>query len=1168
MTPKLSARSSLTSRVRAMVPMLFGAVVILMGVTVYSTASISAYPRVPDGVNPTSATASASAFAEAVGIGALGSTRVTVSSDSVAATWFTLNSLSASEAAGLPIYYWTVNDESSDCSIDVLLDGSVGGFRCPADAVSSISAEALVSWADAHTTTAGAEESDVDSILNGSGSGRTLVWSDAAYGDAVVEYTLARENDTVVMQDSLVPPASEQSAIERSSFIGEAISMIGFVSCLILLVLAVGSLLRSPVGRVSSRLLTVITLVLTALVMCSAANSLTSTTIVPPPGVSESTYIQALFLSNGFAAALLLLTVKICGEAGVSFTPPSGGCVLGRVTCLPRRQVGLGLVTAAVWLAVCSVVYAWTNENGLTSVSLSQPDDFAAASAFPLAAPLLSSLVAAFQEEVLFRWFALRYIASRTRSLALAITVTAVLWALIHAGYRVIPPASRVIELVLLGIILSVLSLRYGVITAIVAHFAIDYITEALPLARIASPPETVILMVLLALPASTCFIRWTRTPIDRLEKIEMAGSGSEPAKTDAHRRQLATRLPLPRSGEPTEKRTDAITVRAACKVFDDITALHTVSCTMQYGKINCLLGPNGAGKTTLIHVIIGQETLTDGGVELRVQRTSPHHACAIGYVPDASLVYPLLTVREHLRLIEAVYQLPRFDMSNENDLLRRFGLGRHANHLASKLSKGLKKRPSRRLSRPCSHGGVGRSEHMTRAVHALLSARWRGVRNRMAALLSHWPGRVGGLVTVIIILRLIHGLACTPASASGTGSMSIATTVLFLLAGQLALTSLRLASGCAAWAWPRWRLVLAGVWIIPAAGCIALILLRLPSQGTDAFLTCAGLFALVDDHVGCAVAICLLFFTISSSAVIRVAPRLVPIWASTSRQIATIIDLAHEADAAAALALTQPSRTRSRSIPRSLAGPKGFLGRQLMEAHRRKIGRALAAQVVCACAQSWLVARFLPSWWFFAFLAIGSFVVPQAVLDGALSEVRYPAFITAGVHDRRRALTACLWSCVLPASRAVLLLLLTSLSAITAGISPRFGLIAVGCAITWASFAACCSSAGALTRLFRSRTRAPRASVAVASLGGPVLLAAGQAAAHLPVSHTTASGVLVLVVQAAVALVLSWALLYIAISAGTDKRHTILSDDTPSALTNDLLADTGTKREERNDVQ
>ena len=1166
MTPKLSARSSLTSRVRAMVPMLFGAVVILMGVTVYSTASISAYPRVPDGVNPTSATASASAFAEAVGIGALGSTRVTVSSDSVAATWFTLNSLSASEAAGLPIYYWTVNDESSDCSIDVLLDGSVGGFRCPADAVSSISAEALVSWADAHTTTAGAEESDVDSILNGSGSGRTLVWSDAAYGDAVVEYTLARENDTVVMQDSLVPPASEQSAIERSSFIGEAISMIGFVSCLILLVLAVGSLLRSPVGRVSSRLLTVITLVLTALVMCSAANSLTSTTIVPPPGVSESTYIQALFLSNGFAAALLLLTVKICGEAGVSFTPPSGGCVLGRVTCLPRRQVGLGLVTAAVWLAVCSVVYAWTNENGLTSVSLSQPDDFAAASAFPLAAPLLSSLVAAFQEEVLFRWFALRYIASRTRSLALAITVTAVLWALIHAGYRVIPPASRVIELVLLGIILSVLSLRYGVITAIVAHFAIDYITEALPLARIASPPETVILMVLLALPASTCFIRWTRTPIDRLEKIEMTGSSPRPAKADAHRRQLATRLS--RSGEPTERRASAITVRAACKVFDDITALHNVSCTMQYGRISCLLGPNGAGKTTLIHVVIGQETLTDGSVELRVQRTSPHHACAIGYVPDASLVYPLLTVREHLRLIEAVYQLSRFDMSNENDLLRRFGLERHANHLASKLSRGLKKRPSRRLSRPCSHGGVGRSEHMTRAVHALLSARWRGVRNRMAALLSHWPGRVGGLVTVIIILRLIHGLACTPASASGTGSMSIATTVLFLLAGQLALTSLRLASGCAAWAWPRWRLVLAGVWIIPAAACIALILLRLPSQGTDAFLTCAGLFALVDDHVGCAVAVCLIFSAISSSAVIRVSPRLVPIWASTGRQIATIIDLAHEADAAAALALAQSSRARSRSIPRSLAGPKGFLGRQLMEAHRRKIGRALAAQVVCACAQSWLVARFLPSWWFFAFLVIGSFVVPQAVLDGALSEVRYPVFVMASVHDRRRALAACLWSCILPASRAVLLLLLTSLSAITAGISLRFGLIAAGCAITWASFAACCSSAGALTRLFRSRTRAPRASAAVASLGGPVLLAAGQAAAHLPVSHTTASGVLVLVVQAAVALVLSWALLCIAISAGADNRYTILSDDTPSALTNDLLADTGTKREERNDVQ
>ena len=46
----------------------------------------------------------------------------------------------------------------------------------------------------------------------------------------------------------------------------------------------------------------------------------------------EAAYIQALFFSNGFAAALLFLTVKICGEAGAALTPPSGGCLLGRVT--------------------------------------------------------------------------------------------------------------------------------------------------------------------------------------------------------------------------------------------------------------------------------------------------------------------------------------------------------------------------------------------------------------------------------------------------------------------------------------------------------------------------------------------------------------------------------------------------------------------------------------------------------------------------------------------------------------------------------------------------------------------------------------------------------------------------------------------------------------------
>ena len=64
-----------------------------------------------------------------------------------------------------------------------------------------------------------------------------------------------------------------------------------------------------------------------------------------------------------------------------------------------------------------------------------------------------------------------------------------------------------------------------------------------------------------------------------------------------------------------------------------------------------------------------------------------------VGYVPDSSLVYPLLTVREHLRLVEAVYDVIRLDAGQETMLLESLGLEEHADHLASKLSKGLKKR-------------------------------------------------------------------------------------------------------------------------------------------------------------------------------------------------------------------------------------------------------------------------------------------------------------------------------------------------------------------------------------------------------------------------------------------------------------------------------------------
>ncbi|WP_233188126.1 ABC transporter ATP-binding protein [Actinomyces qiguomingii] len=113
----------------------------------------------------------------------------------------------------------------------------------------------------------------------------------------------------------------------------------------------------------------------------------------------------------------------------------------------------------------------------------------------------------------------------------------------------------------------------------------------------------------------------------------------------------------------------------------------------VRYGTITCILGPNGAGKSTLMRILVGHEAISHGSARIALPGDDTFANRAVGYVPDSSLVYPLLTVREHLRLVEAVYDLGRFSQTQEEHFLEALGLDEHADVLASKLSKGLKKR-------------------------------------------------------------------------------------------------------------------------------------------------------------------------------------------------------------------------------------------------------------------------------------------------------------------------------------------------------------------------------------------------------------------------------------------------------------------------------------------
>ena len=122
-------------------------------------------------------------------------------------------------------------------------------------------------------------------------------------------------------------------------------------------------------------------------------------------------------------------------------------------------------------------------------------------------------------------------------------------------------------------------------------------------------------------------------------------------------------------------------------------------------GEALVLLGPNGAGKTTLLQVCAGVLVPDTGTVCVQVAGSSraPHEADArraIGFVPQATAVYPRLTVLENLRFFGELFGLRGALLEERsNEALRIADLTPRAHDRAGSLSGGTQ----RRLSFACA---------------------------------------------------------------------------------------------------------------------------------------------------------------------------------------------------------------------------------------------------------------------------------------------------------------------------------------------------------------------------------------------------------------------------------------------------------------------------------
>ena len=130
---------------------------------------------------------------------------------------------------------------------------------------------------------------------------------------------------------------------------------------------------------------------------------------------------------------------------------------------------------------------------------------------------------------------------------------------------------------------------------------------------------------------------------------------------------------------------------------YGNLTVLRDVSFTVPSGKIVGLIGLNGAGKSTTIKHIIGLLTPQTGTIDLdgtTLMQNPTDFRANLAYVPETPVLYPELTLREHLEMTIMAYDLDAKAAWEAADrMLKKFRLDNKLDWFPAKFSKGMQQK-------------------------------------------------------------------------------------------------------------------------------------------------------------------------------------------------------------------------------------------------------------------------------------------------------------------------------------------------------------------------------------------------------------------------------------------------------------------------------------------
>jgi len=150
-----------------------------------------------------------------------------------------------------------------------------------------------------------------------------------------------------------------------------------------------------------------------------------------------------------------------------------------------------------------------------------------------------------------------------------------------------------------------------------------------------------------------------------------------------------------------TEK--TVIEVEGLVKHYGEVTALDGVSFSVKEGEILGLLGPNGAGKTTLMEILCCLRRFDQGNATVLgfdLIKDSRKVRSSIGFCPQETLLYDLLSVRENFAFAASLYSLDSKKFKERIEFSSKFlGVGEFLNRKVKELSGGMKRRANLAVS-------------------------------------------------------------------------------------------------------------------------------------------------------------------------------------------------------------------------------------------------------------------------------------------------------------------------------------------------------------------------------------------------------------------------------------------------------------------------------------